>query len=372
MQRIEADPVAELGRMADVPNGQIGTLPGADLAAVGKAQGLSGRARCARQSLRRRQAEKRAPHVHGQKDRGHGRRAGVAVRCHRHWNAVAPKMLDGREPRFPERVERARQQDGDGARRRHRPGIVWRRVLQMIGGERAVSGRKPGAAKIRELLGVQFDRQTERLGRLENTFDLIDPKGNARAKSIDRVGKVQAGGRFQRRDTHRVDVSVRIVPVFRRNGMGAEKAGSDIDAARFAETPRDPQHAQLGIPVQPVAGLDFDRRHPFGDQVFQAPRGRSNELFFRSPPGGADRGCNAAALARDLFVADTVQALLELLRPIAAKDDVRMAIDKTGRDDAIAEMNPVRCGIAPGKVRRCADPRDLLAIDDNGPLTDKP
>ena len=57
--------------------------------------------------------------------------------------------------------------------------------------------------------------------------------------------------------------------------------------------------------------------------------------------GGAcrrDRAADAAAGARDLFVARALQALLELARAVAAVDEVRVAVDQPRRDERALEI----------------------------------
>jgi hypothetical protein len=65
-------------------------------------------------------------------------------------------------------------------------------------------------------------------------------------------------------------------------------------------------------------------------------RARAEEI---SSPAEALRGrlyrrCDAAAAAGDLFVRGAVQPLLELFRPIAAEDQMGVAIDKARSDHA--------------------------------------
>jgi hypothetical protein len=61
-----------------------------------------------------------------------------------------------------------------------------------------------------------------------------------------------------------------VVAVFRRQCVGAEKAGDDIDRLGAPERPGGAQHPHLGFDIEAVARLDLDRRHPFGEQALEA------------------------------------------------------------------------------------------------------
>ena len=76
---------------------------------------------------------------------------------------------DRRQPRLAQRVERARQQHGDRARPRHRRDAGVVRVLEVIGGQRAeASAASARAIQVRQLVGVQLDRQAVRARRREH------------------------------------------------------------------------------------------------------------------------------------------------------------------------------------------------------------
>ena len=57
----------------------------------------------------------------------------------------------------------------------------------MIGRKRAELGRQRRAAAVRQLVGVQLDRQPRRARRLEHPRDLLAGEGDALAKAVDRV-----------------------------------------------------------------------------------------------------------------------------------------------------------------------------------------
>ena len=68
------------------------------------------------------------------------------------------------------------------------------------------------------------------------------------------------------------------------------------------------------------------------------PRRAGEELLVAGRAGRRDRRADAAAGARDLFVARALQALLELARAVAAVDQVRVAVDQPRRDERAVEI----------------------------------
>ena len=70
-----------------------------------------------------------------------------------------------------------------------------------------------------------------------------------------------------------VDVGVLVALGFRRQRMRAEEGGAYRNVAFVAEPARRAQRLRLVLEVEPVAGLDLDRRDALGDQRIQ-PRQR--------------------------------------------------------------------------------------------------
>ena len=122
------------------------------------------------------------------------------------------------------------------------------------------------------------------------------------------------------------------------------------------DRPRHPQHPELGLRVEPVARLDLDRRHPLGDQRVD-PRQRAGEqLRLVRRPRRPHRRDDAAAGPRDLLVARALEPHLELARPVAAEDDVGVAVDQRRRHQPPAEVAH-RAPAGPAAPRRPARPR---------------
>src|SRR6202040_1463947 len=63
--------------------------------------------------------------------------------------------------------------------------------------------------------------------------------------------------------------------------------------------------------IEAVAGFDLDRRHAFADQRVETRQALADEFVLARRAEGLDRGDDAAAGARDLFIARAAQLHLE-------------------------------------------------------------
>ncbi len=106
----------------------------------------------------------------------------------------------------------------------------------------------------------------------------------------------------------------------------------------------NPQHFTFVCEIQPVAGLDLQGGDPFAQQTSQPLPGQRQQLLFAAFPGGAHGRVNTAAVGANGLVGDAVEALLPLLRPAAAEDQVRVAINQPRREQPAAEVNTLPCG----------------------------
>ena len=121
--------------------------------------------------------------------------------------------------------------------------------------KRAVAGGQRRAVQVRQLVGMQLDRQAQRRGPLEDRAGLRRREADALAERIDRVGQAVGRDRRQHLVDDRADVAVGIAAGFGRQRVGAEEGGADRDRPDLAEPPRDPQR-NLGQ----IAGVDFGGR----------------------------------------------------------------------------------------------------------------
>jgi hypothetical protein len=91
---------------------------------------------------------------------------------------------------------------------------------------------------------------------------------------------------------------------------------------------------QLRFVLQAIAGLGFDgRRAARAASSRDVARG-CEQFFFAGRARERDRAQNAAAGSGNLLIGGAGDALLELAARLPAKDQVRVRIDKAGRDAA--------------------------------------
>jgi hypothetical protein len=192
---------------------------------------------------------------------------------------------------------------------------------------------------------MQLDRQAERLGRLEDAGDLLGRKGDALAEAVDRVGELSARrwpaasssadlGRY-RRPCRR---SPRAAAHGRRGRWCGRRPGASRRAAGGA------QRLHLAVEVEPVAGLDLDRRDAFGDQRIEAAAERWRPevvLARRARRLDRSRRCRRRR-GRSPHSSRRLQAQLELMGPVAGIDEMGVAIDQAGRDPAALAIDRSR------------------------------
>ena len=116
--------------------------------------------------------------------------------------------------------------------------------------------------------------------------------------------------------------------------MGAEKGSSDRCWPFAAHASGGEQRFALVRQIEAVAGFDLDRRHAFADQRVETRQTLADEFVLARRAQGLDRGDDAAAGARDLFIARAAQPHLEFAGAISRVDEMRMAIDQAGGDPA--------------------------------------
>ncbi len=113
--------------------------------------------------------------------------------------------------------------------------------------------------------------------------------------------------------------------------MGAEQGGDHV----YGHLQRHPldqaEHPQLVFEVEAVPGLDLDGRRPVPCEPADAALRRLEQLGVRGSARGSNGRRDAATGGRDLLVRDTGQTLLELVRPVAAEQQVGVGVDQTRR-----------------------------------------
>ena len=163
---------------------------------------------------------------------------------------------------------------------------------------------------------------------------------------------------------------------FGRQRMRAEEASCATarPGARRRAGARPRSMLQLGLDVEPVAGLHLDRRHALGEQRVEPGQGGARRARPRSRARVAAHGRDdAAAGPRDLLVGRAREPQLELVRAVAAIDQMGVAIDEARRDPAavaLDRLGPPRtppAGPPPGRRRRCGRRRPPRAPSSTSP-----
>ena len=106
--------------------------------------------------------------------------------------------------------------------------------------------------------------------------------------------------------------------------------------------------------------------------MVEAGQGAGDELVLARRAGRLDGGDDAAAGAGDLLVARAFQAQLELVRPVAAKDEMGVAIDEPGRDPAALAVDSLARIPAGGQVLCRSGKGDAAVLGSDGAVLDDP
>ena len=125
--------------------------------------------------------------------------------------------------------------------------------------------------------------------------------------------------------------------------MGAEEGGADGDGALAADPARDAELLELRLLLQPVAGFDLDGGDTLGHQRGEALIGGGEERILARLARRLDGGEDAAAGPRDLLIGRALQSQFELMRPVAAIDEMGVAIDQAGCDPASRAIDGLGC-----------------------------
>ena len=165
------------------------------------------------------------------------------------------------------------------------------------------------------------------------------------------------------------DVTV-LVGCLRWQCVRAEERRDHVDRPFAREPARGAELARLGLGIEAIAGFHLDGRHALGDQVIEAGQGGGDQRVFVRRPGRLDGRHDAAAGARDLLVGGARQPKLELVRPVARIDEMRVAIDQSRRDPAAIELEAAlgieagrQVGLRPGERDAAIEGRYGAALD---------
>ena len=147
--------------------------------------------------------------------------------------------------------------------------------------------------------------------------------------------------------------------------MRGQVSGANGQRQLGAEPARHRQAAPLIGLCQAIARLDLQRGHALGHQRQRTSAGRREQGLRTGRACRRHGRAYAATGTGDVFVARPTQQLLELLRTLAAIDQVRVAIDQARGDERAAQV--VLGADAPLQLRRHgglgAHPRQAFTLD---------
>ena len=178
---------------------------------------------------------------------------------------------------------------------------------------------------------MELHRQAEFPRRVEDAPYLRRREGDLLAEGIDGIDKTCVYQRGQPGDGG-VEVGVGLVGKLRRQRMRRQAGGAHRHGQILPQAAGDPQAAGLVLGRQTVAGLDLQRGDALGQQRPGAGQGAGQQLVFRRGAGGSHGGQDAAAGAGDGLVAGALQPQLELLRAVAAVNQMGVAVHQARRD----------------------------------------
>jgi hypothetical protein len=118
-----------------------------------------------------------------------------------------------------------------------------------------------------------------------------------------------------------------------------EQAGRDGHRVFRLEPSRDAQHLRLVLKIEPVAGLDLDRRDAFLQQRSQAWPALPQQVVLGRGARGAHGAEDAAALAGNCGIALARGAAREFRGALPGEDEVRVAVDESGREPSSCKLD---------------------------------
>ena len=244
-------------------------------------------------------------------------------------------------------------------------------MFYVISRHGAVTRRQGCAAPVRQLIGVQLDRQAQGAGLVEQARHLLDREGDRLAIGVH--GVHQPLGLCGRQDVidGQIDIGGAVRPMLGRNGVQTQIGGAHANPAFPADAAGDPQHLQFAVLIQSIARLDLDRGDARGLEPLQPVHGGGVQFVLRRRARGLDRSDDPAAGAGDILIGGPAQPLFEFARAVAAEDQMRVTVDQSRREPASAQ--PLRLDRLYGRqIRARSDPGDTAVGDDHGGVADGP
>ena len=113
-----------------------------------------------------------------------------------------------------------------------------------------------------------------------------------------------------------------------RDGVRAEPCRHHLDRALPAQAVRDLYQTQLGLEIEPVPGLGFDRSDTVGEHLVEPAPAVGQQVGLRRGPRRGDGGQDPATRGEDVQVGGAVLAQDELVLARAGEEQVGVRIDE--------------------------------------------
>ncbi len=194
---------------------------------------------------------------------------------------------------------------------------------------------------------MQPRQQAEGPCRLEHATRLVLAEDTVLAEHVGEASPAMGGDARQLLVDQVSDVGLDAVgpgPELRRHGVCPEPRRDDVDRPLATEPVRDVDEPQLGLEIEPVAGLRLDRRDPVGEHLVEPASPVLEERGLRCGTRGLDRREDAAAGRQDVEIrrARLAEHQLVLARP--GEQQVGVRVDEPGRHGPAGGVDPREAG----------------------------
>ena len=153
--------------------------------------------------------------------------------------------------------------------------------------------------------------------------------------------------------------------------MGREPAGADADGAVPLDRARHAQHAHFLFDGQAIARFHFDHRDTVCEQIVDAAHSAGKQVLIRCLPRRRNSRTDAATGLRDLFIARALETKCKFAAAIAAKNEMRVAIDQRGRDECPLQLDLLPLGVILRQIGCIPDPGNPPLLDCNRSVFDQ-
>ena len=256
--------------------------------------------------------------------------------------------------------------------------IGIRGAHQVIGRGGTQLNGQGGGSQVVKFIGVDLEREAQAFGFFQDLAGLSQVEGFVLAEDIHKRRVPAFGGvglppllqNGQHGIGHQVGITLRVVLVFRGDGMRSQEGDGQIDGTFGIQGQQGFEQAQLGGCLQTVACLGFGGGGTGGEHAQQARPGLGHERLDGGAAGGVHGGDDAAASCQDIEIMLAFQTQGELGSPVTAPDDMRVRIDKSGHDHAAGGVQGRLARVGMTEFIRVPRGNDLLVADEHGTVLD--